>query len=177
LAAVVLKLVPVMVTEVPTGPDAGEKELMVGCARPLNEMHKTNKKRTRPLYRGLVGVTLRIIMGCANNKQDKQKTIIKRSVHEAKTFCSGEIPIFNLFHFFKALVEERHSLTSILVKFSASIGIRKSRNRKMKNVHPVIYRKNLIEDGIGAAKSLQVNDLEAFASSVPEGGELELFAT
>ena len=29
--AVVLKLVPVIVTEVPTGPEVGENELIVGC--------------------------------------------------------------------------------------------------------------------------------------------------
>ena len=33
-AAVVLKLVPVIVTDVPTGPDEGENEVMVGMAGP-----------------------------------------------------------------------------------------------------------------------------------------------
>jgi hypothetical protein len=33
LAAVELKLVPLITTLVPTGPDTGEKELTVGCAK------------------------------------------------------------------------------------------------------------------------------------------------
>jgi hypothetical protein len=51
--AVVLKLAPVMVTEVPTGPEAGEKELIAGCARVFNEIHINSKKKISPCCIGL----------------------------------------------------------------------------------------------------------------------------
>ena len=67
LDGVALKLVPVMVTEVPTGPDAGENELIVGCARLFNEIQKTNKKRIKPFCRSLVGIAVNMFIECGNN--------------------------------------------------------------------------------------------------------------
>ena len=43
---VALKFVPVIVTDVPTGPEVGEKELMVGCAKTA-EAKKIAIKRKR----------------------------------------------------------------------------------------------------------------------------------
>lgn len=43
LAAVVLKPVPVIVTVVPTGPLAGVKEVIKGCANVFCETKKSNK--------------------------------------------------------------------------------------------------------------------------------------
>ena len=43
---VVLKLVPLIVTDVPTGPEAGEKELIVGWAK-IEEAIKIAGKRQR----------------------------------------------------------------------------------------------------------------------------------
>jgi hypothetical protein len=61
-AAVVLKLAPVMVTEVPTGPDPGEKELMTGCAMVFNDIHTASKKRIKPCCRCLGPVVGKVII-------------------------------------------------------------------------------------------------------------------
>jgi hypothetical protein len=44
---VALKFVPVMVTVVPTGPEAGEKELIEGWAKQLNDTNTVRKKKTK----------------------------------------------------------------------------------------------------------------------------------
>ena len=43
LAGIELKFEPVMVTEVPTGPDTGKKELRVGWAKILTDIPKKRK--------------------------------------------------------------------------------------------------------------------------------------
>jgi hypothetical protein len=44
-AGVVLKLVPLIVTLVPTGPDAGANEVMVGWANKFSENRTMREKR------------------------------------------------------------------------------------------------------------------------------------
>lgn len=46
---VVLKLIPVMVTAVPTGPLAGLKPVIIGCA--LNTSEKANKTRVKIFFK------------------------------------------------------------------------------------------------------------------------------
>jgi hypothetical protein len=48
LAATVLKLVPEIVTVVPTGPEPGVKDVMAGCAK--REIEKNNAIKTSRLF-------------------------------------------------------------------------------------------------------------------------------
>jgi hypothetical protein len=55
LAAVALKLVPVITTEVPTGPLIGANEVIVGCAKTANCNNKEAKdNRRRDFFIGAV---------------------------------------------------------------------------------------------------------------------------